>query len=103
MGGTGQAKAVRPIIERDRHSMVVAHDRNPSGGPFGRIRLIRDNHRPTTFLGRYAAAELGFPVAIGGQIATDHIDTGGSFCQPGFEPLTLIRERPWAGVSPNAE
>lgn len=99
-GGTGQAKVVRPIIERDGHSIVAVYDRNPAvDSPFPDIPLIHDQGDLDGLFNRYAARPLAFVVAVGGRLGADRVDIGDSLCRRGFQPLTVIHERAWVAAS----
>jgi len=100
-GGTGQAKVLRPIIEREGHSIVMVFDRDPTiEPPFGGVPVVNDETELDDFFARYADQALAFAVAVGGEErGSDRVKIGDALCDNGFEPLALSHERAWVARS----
>jgi len=95
-GATGQAKVLRPIIERQGYSIAYLYDRNPSVlPPFEGVPLLSNLAEFEYCLEQNSAALYGFAVAIGGNLGCERLAIAGKLSSFGLGALTLIHERAW--------
>jgi len=98
-GGTGQAKMIRPILERDGYRIIAVFDNNPDlAPPFPDIRLEggwQEFERKRSSFGD----DLSFAVAIGGGFGRDRCELGGKLKGMGLTPITLIHESAHVGAT----
>lgn len=98
-GGTGQAKVLRPILERDGHRLALVFDRDTGvRAPFPDVPFLSDRDALERWVGLQAGAS--FAVAIGGDHGRERCDISDWLVARGLNPVTLVHERAW--VSPSA-
>lgn len=95
-GATGQAKVLRPIIEKQGCTIARLFDRDPSVlPPFEGVPLDADLAEFEDWLEQNCANLFGFAVAIGGNLGCERLAIAGKLSSFGLGALTLIHERAW--------
>ncbi len=100
-GGTGQAKLVRPILERAGHRVgVVFDDTVGLAPPFFDVPLCHASAWPA-WLDAADRGAWGFVVAIGNPHGAARLRLHGMLQTAGLHPLSVVHETAW--VEPGAE
>jgi sugar O-acyltransferase (sialic acid O-acetyltransferase NeuD family) len=98
-GGTGQAKMIRPILEREGYRIAAVFDDDSTiASPFPDIPFAggwNEFLRQRQSLGY----DMAFAVAIGGDRGRDRCAIGERLKREGLTPLTLIHATAHVGVS----
>jgi len=90
-GGTGQAKAVRPIIEHYGSRVVAVFDDTPGlASPFGDVEIYRGKAGFRDWINRQTARdEIGFCVAIGNPHGRIRLSLDEMLSNEGLTPITI--------------
>jgi sugar O-acyltransferase (sialic acid O-acetyltransferase NeuD family) len=89
-GGTGQAKAVRPIIEHYGSRVVAVFDDTPDlPSPFADVEIYRGKAAFHEWIARQARDDLGFCVAIGNPHGRIRLNFHEMLAGEGLTPVTI--------------
>jgi sugar O-acyltransferase (sialic acid O-acetyltransferase NeuD family) len=101
-GGTGQAKVVRPIIERFGAKVVAVFDDTPGlKSPFADVPIYPGKAGFDAWRGEHDATGVGFCIAIGNPHGRVRIRLHDELVALGLVPTTIAH--PSAVIEPNAE
>lgn len=101
-GGTGQAKVVRPIIERLGSRVVAVIDDTPGlASPFPDVQIYQGDAGFQRWLDAHGASGVGFCIAIGNPHGRIRLRLHDRLVSAGLEPITIAHATAW--IEPNAE
>jgi sugar O-acyltransferase (sialic acid O-acetyltransferase NeuD family) len=99
-GGTGQAKVVRPILERAGARVVAVFDDTPGlAPPFADVPLYEGRRDFPRWIANQTAGDLGFVVAIGNPHGRVRLELHDYLTQHGLHPVDVIHETAWVESS----
>jgi sugar O-acyltransferase (sialic acid O-acetyltransferase NeuD family) len=99
-GAAGQAKVLRPMLERAGHHIALVFDHDPTLPPaFVGVPHLNDKDNLWGWLEERAPSPLGFVVAIGGERGRDRCKIASELVARGLVPVTLCHERSWVADS----
>ncbi len=100
-GGTGQAKVVRPIIERLGSRVVAVIDDTPGlASPFADVPIYQGDEGFRRWLAENGTDGTGFCIAIGNPYGRVRLSLHDRLVSEGLEPTTLAHATAW--IEPNA-
>lgn len=91
-GATGQAKMLRPIIERAGYGIVAIFDNDPAVPPPFKDIPLRGAWQDFLSLRPKMKSGTAFAIAIGGEYGNDRCALGDKLKAEGLTPLTLVHE-----------
>src|SRR5882724_6658908 len=101
-GGTGQAKAVRPIIEHLGAKVVAVFDDTPNLiPPFPDVELHCGWGAFAEWIANRRHEEIGFCIAIGNPHGRVRLKLHDKLIEEGLTPVTIAHPRAW--IAENAE
>jgi len=101
-GGTGQAKAVRPIIEHYGSKVVAVFDDTPGlKSPFPDVELHHGAEGFRKWIATERPAEVGFCIAIGNPHGRVRLKLHDFLVNEGLSPISLAH--PAASIADNTE
>ena len=107
-GGTGQAKAVRPIIENYGSRVVAVFDDTPNlKTPFPDVQLYCGYEAFREWIRKQRTDEIGFCIAIGNPHGRVRLKLHQLLAHEGLSPISIAHPTAWvadsAFVSPGAQ
>ena len=95
-GGTGQAKAVRPIIEHYGSNVVAVFDDTPGlNPPFPDVELHHGEEGFRNWIATQRPAEVGFCIAIGNPHGRVRLRLHDFLVSEGLSPISLAHPTAW--------
>ncbi|MEY3182296.1 MAG: hypothetical protein RLZ35_281 [Pseudomonadota bacterium] len=98
LGGTGQAKVLRPILLEAGYQIGALYDSNIEKNPFSDIVTLHDELTLNTWL-LEQQKPLGFVVAIAGFKGQLRCEMAKKFLIRGLHPITLTHKESWVAES----
>lgn len=107
-GGTGQAKLVRPILERSGHRVVAVFDDTPDlTPPFPDVPLYHGSTYPAWRADQHDGGTTGFVICIGNPHGGRRLALHDQLAADGLEAVSAIHEtafvEPGAMIGPGAQ
>jgi sugar O-acyltransferase (sialic acid O-acetyltransferase NeuD family) len=100
LGGKGQAKVLRPIIEAAGHRICAVFDRDPTlPSPFGNALYLNTWEGLIEWISLNRELRPVFAIAIGGDHGGDRMTLAEQLVQHGLEPITLVHPRAWVAAT----
>jgi len=99
-GGTGQAKVMRPVLERSGARVVAVCDDTPDlPSPFPDVPLLRGWDGFTRWLGTQQLAGLAFLVTIGNPHGRVRLRLHDRLAEAGLTPISAVHHTAWLSES----
>jgi sugar O-acyltransferase (sialic acid O-acetyltransferase NeuD family) len=90
-GGTGQAKVVRPIVERSGGKVVAVFDDTPDlASPFPDVPILRGYEAFEDWVRGRDPTQIGFSITIGNPHGRVRVRLHDRFVAAGLQPVTVV-------------
>jgi len=100
-GGTGQAKVMRPVIERCGAKVVAVFDDTPDlPPPFPDIELYGGWEQFPRWVANQDREKIGFCIAIGNPHGRVRLEFHDRLVAEGLQPISVVHPTAW--IAPNA-